>query len=238
VSPLKSILRSEPVRVAVCAVAAAYMRLVHATGSWRVVGQDRIQQYWDAGKPVIVCFWHGRLLMMPYAWRKDLPFHMLISSHRDGQLISRTVGHFGISTVTGSTTRGGAQSTRQIIRLLRSGETAGVTPDGPRGPRMQATAGAVALARLSGAPLIPLAYSTSRRKILGTWDRFLVPFPFGRGVFVWGEPIPVESGADAPAIEQARANLEAGLNAVTAEADRLCGVEVVLPAPREALEAT
>ncbi len=105
-----------------------------------------------------------------------------------------------------------------------------MTPDGPRGPRMRAGDGAVTVARLSGAPIIPATYGISRRRVLGTWDRFIFALPFGRGGLLWGDPIHVDRGADADALEAARRQVEDGLNAITAEADRLCGCTPVEPA--------
>ena len=97
---------------------------------------------------------------------------MLISQHRDGQLIARTVRRFGIASIAGSTSHGGSAALRAILRALKAGQCIGVTPDGPRGPRMRATGGAVDIARLSGVPILPAAFATSRRRVLGSWDRF------------------------------------------------------------------
>ncbi len=230
-TPFKKTLRNDTVRRVLCWLGAQYIRLVHATGRWTVVGGDIPRRFRDDGKPFIVCFWHGRLLMMGYCWDCRLPFYMLISRHPDGQIIARTIGHFGFDTVGGSTTRGGAAALRTLVRTLKAGGYVGMTPDGPRGPRMRAGDGAITVARLSGAPIIPATYGISRRRVLGTWDRFVLALPFGRGVLVWGDPIHVDRGADADALETARRQVEDGLNAITAEADRLCGCTPVEPAP-------
>ena len=169
--------------------------------------------------------------MMPYCWDRRRPISVLISQHPDGQILARTVGHFGIDTVAGSTTRGGASALRALLKTLKAGAYVGITPDGPRGPRMRAGDGVITVARLSGAPIIPVAYGISRRRVLGTWDRFVVAWPFGRGVLVWGDPIHVARDADADARETARRQVEDRLNAVTAAADRLGGCTPVEPAP-------
>jgi lysophospholipid acyltransferase (LPLAT)-like uncharacterized protein len=223
----KRILKSDGVRHALCWLGALYIRLVRATAPWQVVNGDVPQAYWDQGKPFILAFWHGRLLMMPYVWPREKTIHMLISQHRDGQIIARTVGHFGIRTVAGSSSKGGAAALRAMVKALKGGEYVGITPDGPRGPRMHASDGIVAVARLAGVPVIPAAFGARRRKVLGTWDRFVIARPFSGGVFVWGEAIEVAKNADP---ESARAEIEAALNAVTAEADRLTGQEPVAPA--------
>ncbi len=124
-----------------------------------------------------------------------------------------------------------------MMRVIETGHAVCIAPDGPRGPRMHASPGIIALARLSGAPIMPVAFSVSRGRILESWDRFLLAYPFGRGVFVGAEPIHVPQDADAAALEAARQRLEDVLNAITAEADRRCGRTPVEPAPLEPAEA-
>ena len=84
--PLKRVLQSEIVRRFFCWLASLYIRLVYHTGRWTVVGSDIPKRFWDEGKPFILGFWHGRLLLMPYCWDHRKIIHMLISEHRDGQL--------------------------------------------------------------------------------------------------------------------------------------------------------
>jgi hypothetical protein len=120
-----------------------------------------------------------------------------------------------------------------MVKALKAGDCVGITPDGPRGPRMRASDGAVALARLSGVPIIPATFGAARGRVLQSWDRFLVAWPFGRGVIVWGDPIDVARDADAAALGAARLRVENALNAITAEADRLTGRVPVEPAPVE-----
>jgi len=220
---LRRAIRSERVRHALCRLIAAYIRLVHATGRWTVEGGDIPRRLHETGKPFILAFWHGRLLMMPMAWDARQPIDMLISAHRDGRIIADAVKHFGIRSVAGSTTRGGSSALRAMLRTLRSGSCVGITPDGPRGPAMQASLGTVAAARLAGAPVVPLSYGASRRWVLGTWDRFQVPLPFCRGVFVWGEPIAVPPEANEAALENFRRLVEDRLTALGEQADRRMG---------------
>jgi hypothetical protein len=126
---------------------------------------------------------------------------------------------------------------REILRTLKKGECIGITPDGPRGPRMRATDGIVTIARLSGVPVIPAAWSARRRWALNSWDRFLVPKLFTTGVFVWGAPIEIPRDADEAQLEALRLKVERELTAVTNEADRLAGAPVIEPAPVQAREA-
>ncbi|MEX2450013.1 MAG: hypothetical protein WD407_04080, partial [Rhodospirillales bacterium] len=104
------------------------------------------------------------------------------------------------------------------------------TPDGPRGPRMRASDGIVTIARLAGAPIVPVSFGAARRRVLNTWDRFVLALPFSRGVIVWGDPIVIERDADDAKLDEARRAVEDALNAITAEADALCGCAPVEPA--------
>ncbi len=227
---VKQLLRREWVRTMLCSALVAYIRLVHVTGRWQTYGGDIPARLWDEGRPFILAFWHGRLLMMPYCWHKGVPVRMLISQHSDGLFISHTIRHFGLETVAGSSSRGGSAAMRAILKSLQAGISVGFTPDGPRGPRMRASAGVIQAARLAGVPILPCACAVERRRVLGSWDRFILALPFTRGLFIWDTPISVARDASDSDIEAARQLLENRLIAITAEADRLAGVEPVMPA--------
>lgn len=226
----KRILQNDSVLRFLCGLGALYIRLCFALGRWRVVNGHIPQRLWDEGTPFILSFWHGRLLMMPYCWRRGVPIHTLISRHRDGRILAHMVGHFGIRTIEGSSSRGGGAALRAMLSALRVGENIGITPDGPRGPRMRASSGIISIARLSGAPIVPATFAVARRSVLGSWDRFVVAWPFSRGVIAWGEPVTVARDADEAAQEAARKQVERRLNEITAEADRLCGQAEIEPA--------
>ncbi len=234
---LKHIMRRAGPRAIAAWSAMRYIRMVSATGNWSIEEEQIPQRILDRGSPFIVAFWHGRLLMTPIAWKFDRQFHMVISQHPDGQLITRTVAYLGIRTIAGSTTRGGSTVVRAMHRALEAGGCVGITPDGPRGPRMRAGVGIVSTARLSGVPILPVGCAASPRKLMGSWDRLMVPFPFGRGIIRWGEPINVPRDADDRAVETARRTLEDRLNEMTRALDRRLGREVVEPdlatTPRE-----
>ncbi|MBW2056097.1 MAG: lysophospholipid acyltransferase family protein [Deltaproteobacteria bacterium] len=169
-------------------------------------------------EPVIMAFWHGRLLVVPYLARKRR-IAIMISRHRDGELINRAVRFFSIDSVRGSTTRGGIQALRGLIRALKRGSHVAITPDGPRGPRNRAQMGVIMLAAATGRPILPVTYGVSKGKTFKSWDRFLLPYPFCRGVLVWGEPIWVDPEEGQAGFEEKRKILEARLNEMTLEAD-------------------
>ncbi|MBI2113818.1 MAG: lysophospholipid acyltransferase family protein [candidate division NC10 bacterium] len=194
------------------------MRIGMATLRRSDVGRQHPEACWARGERVIVAFWHGRLLMMPFVYPGQ-PVAILISHHRDGEYITRIAERFGFTVVRGSTTRGGARAFKQLIHALRGGRNAVITPDGPKGPRQRAKSGVVELARLSGMPILPVAFGAWPRTILKSWDQFLVPCPFGRGVYVWGEPIYVPGNADQAAVEKFQSLLAERLDALLVEAD-------------------
>lgn len=228
---LKRILKSQAVRDAACWLGAQYIRLVWATGRWTVENDALPRQMWAEGKPFVLAFWHGHLLMMPKCWDLSRPMHMLISQHRDGQIIARVIGHFGLGAAAGSSTRGGSAALRQMLKALKNSEYVGITPDGPRGPRMRATAGVVSVARLAGVPVIPCAFSTKGRKVLGSWDRFQVAYPLSKGLIRWGDPITVDKNTDAEGLEAKRLEVEAAMIALAQDVERRMGHNPTEPAP-------
>lgn len=231
----KRLLRSDSARVIFVWFIALYIRLVHFTTRWRTVMPAATRDYLAGDRPFIVCFWHGRMVMMRAGLPPNRKARMLISAHRDGLIISRALERLGVETVVASRKRGNLAALREMQRLLAEGIDVGITPDGPRGPRMRAKAGAVKIAQLSGVAILPVSGAVSHRRILGTWDRFCLALPFGRGVITWGEPIRVPRDADDAETERLRALLETRLNALTAEADRGFGLPVIEPdAPESA----
>ena len=227
---LKRLTRIAWVRRILCRITYDYIRLVHATSRWRHEGAAEAHAMWDRGRPFIIAFWHGRLLLMPYVWRRGVPINMLTSRHADGEFADRVLRRFAIATVRGSSRRGGSAALRELVRRLGRGECVGFTPDGPRGPRMRASEGVVAVARMSGAPILPVTVATTRCRMLDSWDRFLLALPFGRGLFLWGAPIHVPRDARGEALEGARRDLEEALNELTRQADRRSRIGPVAPA--------
>jgi lysophospholipid acyltransferase (LPLAT)-like uncharacterized protein len=183
---------------------------------------ELVRALWEGKAPWIGAFWHGRLLMMPWAYanKKGRKLSFLVSSHRDGQIVARALERFGFRPILGSTRRGGAAALKEMVEAIQDGFDVAVVPDGPRGPRCRAEFGVIELARRTGNPVIPLSFNASKRKIFETWDRFLLPYPFSRGVFVWGEPIYVDPQGDRAHVEEKRLLLEKRLNELTEEADQ------------------
>jgi lysophospholipid acyltransferase (LPLAT)-like uncharacterized protein len=183
-------------------VAAGIIRLLHALLRVEVIGGESPREFWARGENVILAFWHDQLLLMVHAY-KGPAARLLISSSKDGELLARTMASFGLGAVRGSSTRGGRAAFRALVDLAREPVDLALTPDGPKGPRHLLKEGVVQLARLSGRPVIPMAFACSRGHRFASWDHFLLPYPLARGVFSIGEPVRFVAGED-PGAFQAR----------------------------------
>jgi lysophospholipid acyltransferase (LPLAT)-like uncharacterized protein len=187
----------------------------------------------------LACIWHGRFMLVHKLWKfgpGTKPAKFLISRSREGGLVTWVSRTVGAEVVRGSASKrgqqkGGAEATREMARHLDDGGVMGMTPDGPRGPRMRAKRGPVQIAKLAGASLVPITWSTSNRIVFDSWDKFILPLPFGRGALIWGDAISVPADADAAEMEAIRLKLEAELNRICDEADALAGVAAIEPAP-------
>ena len=203
---------------------AVLVRLLGMTWRVTIVGVGDVEALWREGRAVIYVVWHGRVLLVPWLGERlrrtrgaRAPL-VLVSRSRDGELGARYVGHFGLPVTRGSSSRGGRTALRSLVAAIRGGVDVAVVPDGPRGPREQLQPGVVALAALTGAPVVPLAVAASPARRLRSWDRFLVPLPFARCVLAFGPTVLVDSDADR---EQAGKEVERALAEVTARADAL-----------------
>ncbi|NLW34523.1 MAG: lysophospholipid acyltransferase family protein [Syntrophorhabdus aromaticivorans] len=140
-----------------------FLMALRITARIRYVNREAVVNGWNNDENFIFCFWHGRLLMMPFANFRGKG-KVLISRHRDGELIARVMGYFRLGSIRGSYRKGTVSSLREIMADLKSGFDVAITPDGPKGPRYQVKDGIVELARLTGKAIIPLTYSASKKK--------------------------------------------------------------------------
>jgi hypothetical protein len=204
---MRKLIRHPAVQAGLARLLGAYLAFALRTTRWQLVGGGPALAEVAAGRALILAFWHERLPLMPILFRlasaeekaaARLVPHVLVSQHRDGRFIGTVVAPFGFRMVYGSSTRGGAQALVEMLRVLRAGNPIAITPDGPRGPRRQAAPGAVQLAALAGVPVVAVGAATTRHRLLPSWDRMMLPLPFGRGVIVCGAPLHVpRDGADA-----------------------------------------
>jgi len=210
----------------------AYLNVALRTTRWSMHGVE-LGRYMHA-TPAVFAFWHECLPLMPALWTRALRerataggqrgrMHVLVSRHQDGRLIGDMMRGFGLELVHGSSSKGsahkgGASGLRALLAVLAAGDQVVITPDGPRGPRRQLARGVAQLAALAGVPVLPCAAQSTRRRVLPTWDRMVLPLPFGRGVLVCGAPIhvPRDHWADSLPV------IAAALTQAADEAEALC----------------
>jgi len=162
-------------------------------------------------EPFVMACWHGELLLIPYAYtkyRKKPHVKLLISEHFDGNLIAKTLSFFGFGTIRGSSTRGGAKALIAAIKELKSGYDLGITPDGPKGPRHIVQDGIVVMAQKTGAKIALVSIRPSSYWQLNSWDKFVIPKPFGEIHYYISELLDV-SKLD---MEEAKKIIQTGLN--------------------------
>jgi lysophospholipid acyltransferase (LPLAT)-like uncharacterized protein len=223
-------LRNPAIQITLAWLLAAWMRFCFATIRWTYENQQVAEDVWKQGGGVLAVFWHSRIGLSPACWPLDraTPAKALISLSADGEFIAKAVARQGFPAVRGSSAnkdkadraKGGSQALRDGLRQLKDGGLA-ITPDGPRGPARQMAEGLPLMAKLSGAPALFIGMSCSPAIRLNSWDKAVLPLPFGRGAIVWDV---ARYPKDADLADVARDWTER-LNAVEARADALTGLE-------------
>jgi hypothetical protein len=201
-------------------LAGAAIRLLRATLRVERINGERYLELRSRGVPILFALWHGRMFLSILEHRGQ-GIATMASQSPDGEIIARWLERNGYVATRGSTTRGGSQALRELVRQVRFGRCAALTVDGPKGPHRVVQPGIVQLAKLTGGWILPITSSCSRPRFLASWDRYLLPLPFSRGVVAYGEPFPIPE--DLPDAEAARRIAEA-LDAATAEADADAGI--------------
>jgi lysophospholipid acyltransferase (LPLAT)-like uncharacterized protein len=172
-----------------------------------VLGEKKYKELRSQGKPVIILIWHGRIFFAPYFFRRRgiMP---LVSPSEDGEIIAQIIARWGYKALRGSSSHSIIKAWNEMKRELEKGGELIIVPDGPRGPGREMKPGAVKLAKETGALLVPFTFSSSKRKILKSWDRFLIPKPFTKFVAIYGNPISVETSLDSQELETKRLEVQ------------------------------
>lgn len=169
------------------------LRLLAATLRWEIRGRNNLSPYWDEGHPIIIAFWHGRLLLAPPAWQRcgRGRGYVVVGNNRNGELIARIIKPFGIEAVRGSSHEAGRQAREQMAAIFRRGgaNTLSVTPDGPHGPRYVSKMGLAHMSRSLNCPVVWLTISARPAWRVPVWDRFVFPAPFAKVIVHWSAPI-------------------------------------------------
>jgi lysophospholipid acyltransferase (LPLAT)-like uncharacterized protein len=166
----------------------------------------------ESNSGCIFAFWHNRILLLPYFYRKQFPNRkvvVMISTSRDGQMIAKIVQQFDIEAARGSSSKKSLQVYRQTLRrLIEQGSDVGVSPDGPRGPKYQVQPGVLALAQMSGYPIVPITYHLEKKIELNSWDNFQIPIPFSKCKLVIGEKITIPQELDEHSFNELKNKLQ------------------------------
>jgi lysophospholipid acyltransferase (LPLAT)-like uncharacterized protein len=213
-------------------ILAHYIRLVFYSSRWTWENREYLREGQQAPR-IIAATWHARLapifMLRPYGRRAVA----LISANRDGAFLAAIMRAAGVDAVRGSSrdprkpdkAKGGAAATPKLVEACVNGAAIVITPDGPRGPAMRCKPGAAVVSATAESPVLPIGYSVRRALVLKTWDRFMIPWPFNRGAFVFGPLIEPATEHSEAMLDAKRREIEAALLKATRRADALVGRE-------------
>ncbi len=214
---------------------ALYLRFLRLTTRWHLEVPDETRELLENRKGFVGCFSHSRIALTYPSWFWPVErLTVLTSSHRDGLLVARAVERLGTQVISGSGTspaQGGKEALQALSEAAAKGHVIGITPDGPKGPFLRVKGGCIRVAKAADIPLVPFALAQRRASYLKTWDRFVLPWPFTRGVLLFGAPIAVPQERSLEALEDTRRQVEERLIQLTQEADRRCGRPILEPGP-------
>lgn len=181
---------------------------VYLTSRKQVIGLDVLKKY--SKKPAVFVCWHGRSMMLgPIVRRHGIRAYVVASRHKDGRMMAKLQRLFGLRAILGSSSEGGVSVLRQGVRVLREGRySICLSPDGPSGPSMRLHDGALYFAKMTGAPIIPVCYSSSRAWVQNRWDRYLVTLHFSRIKCIIGKPIFIDKNITGEEFEEKRRKIE------------------------------
>jgi lysophospholipid acyltransferase (LPLAT)-like uncharacterized protein len=182
------------------------LRALSATWRYRIIDDGEVRSRRQARTPILFALWHGQ--MLPLLWHhRNEGVAVVVSEHKDGEIIARILEWMGYRLIRGSSSRGADRALLGIVRTLKNGKDVAITPDGPRGPARKFAPGAVVAANRAGAPIIPALACVDRAWTLSSWDGFVIPKPFARITIAYGAPVRIDApssrdaAAEAPRLE-------------------------------------
>ncbi len=184
-----------------------------------IEGEEFYKELREQGKPVVIIVWHGRIFFAPYFFRNQDMMPM-ISPSGDGEILVRLASGWGFKFIRGSSSHSIIRAWASLKRELEQGGVVIIVPDGPKGPARKMKAGALKLSQATGAAIVPVSFSTTKKKFLNTWDRFLLFRPFHRVAAVFGEPRIVSPDLSEDACDRVRREIEQQLTKLDGWADR------------------
>jgi lysophospholipid acyltransferase (LPLAT)-like uncharacterized protein len=206
-----------------------FLRLTCRLNKVSITGQDIFEKYVEQGNNIFA-FWHSRLFFFAYYYARNAKrkVSILISMSRDGDYGVALANKLKQDVVRGSTSRGGQAAIRNLAARVEAGNNIAITPDGPRGPAFRVNEGVIKLAQLTGARIFPASYNATHKKILKSWDRFILVKPFGQVHMAFAKPIKIPKKMNAEELESYRRNLEQTLHKL----DQICAEKLNLNGTR------
>ena len=189
--------------------------LIARSIKWQYFEQSNKSTIFDNKHKYIFCCWHNKLFLGPHLLPRNRVINALQSSHSDGMITSVVFKYLGMNVILGSSKKGGMQAFRKMIKRLQLGESIAITPDGPKGPKEQVKEGIIKLAQISNTPIIPLVWATEKFKTINSWDDFVLPYPFSKGIYCYGKPINIKKNINVNQFELERQKLENELKRLT-----------------------
>ena len=206
-------------------IGSIYVLTVYKTSKVNLKNRKKIENLLERNESFIYSFWHDQLLMCPLTWQSNSNIKVLISKHRDGDIIAQLISNLGFEAIRGSThktnkikNKGGLLSARKMIKSLKNGISIGISPDGPKGPRHKVSEGILSISRLSKSVILPVGIGFKKKWVLNTWDKFIIPKPFNEITVIWGDPIPAITNEKNN--HQFKTKLESKMNNLTAQANK------------------
>ena len=206
-------------------IGSIYVLTVYKTSKVNLKNRKKIENLLERNESFIYSFWHDQLLMCPLTWQSNSNIKVLISKHRDGDIIAQLISNLGFEAIRGSThktnkikNKGGLLSARKMIKSLKNGISIGISPDGPKGPRHKVSEGILSISRLSKSVILPVGIGFKNKWVLNTWDKFIIPKPFNEITVIWGDPIPAITNEKNN--HQFKTKLESKMNNLTAQANK------------------
>ena len=182
---------------------------------WKCYDEIQKSNIFNNKNQYIFCCWHNRLFLGPHLLPRNRIINALQSSHSDGMITSIAFKYLGMNVILGSSMKGGMQAFRKMVKCIQNGESIAITPDGPKGPKETVKEGVIKLAQITGIPIVPLVWSTKKFKLINSWDHFVIPFPFSKGVYTFGEPIYVDKKINENNFEILRLEVESEIKRLT-----------------------
>ena len=182
---------------------------------WKCYDEDQKSKIINNKDQYIFCCWHNRLFLGPHLLPRNRIINALQSSHSDGMITSIAFKYLGMNVILGSSMKGGMQAFRKMVKCIQNGESIAITPDGPKGPKETVKEGVIKLAQITGIPIVPLVWSTKKFKLIDSWDNFVIPFPFSKGIYTFGKPIYVDKKISENNFEILRLEVESEIKRLT-----------------------